>query len=160
MESINTSLSQFSEAGDSMNSEDENCPFLSHLKKLLDKEGINHGSFRFADGSEFITFRIENDEGHEIEMNARATPDDVWLYMFGCVGNLGSVSSVEKSELFQSLMKLNLAIKGTKIALNDENDILLMSSTTNTNLTRDELVEFLYSISIASIEVQGRLEEL
>jgi hypothetical protein len=133
----------------------EHSSFLAHLKQLFDEQGYSYQPFKFEDGSELLTFKITNDEDREIELIARATPDDVWLYFFGRVGNLEDINS--KVELVHSLLQLNMVLLGAKTALNDANDILLMSATNNTNLTYEELEEILDNINFASVEVSSLL---
>ena len=140
-----------------MTIEHEHRSFLERLKQLFDEKGIIYRPIEFEDGSELLYFKMMNDDGQEIEMNARATPDDVWLYFFGRVSNLEDINS--KVELVHSLMQLNMVLLGAKTALNDANDILLMSATNNTNLTNEELEEILDNINFASIEVFSLLEE-
>ena len=140
-----------------MTTENMTSSFLAHLKQLFDKQKVSYEPIKFADGSELLSFSFKNDEGKTLEMMARATPDDVWLYLFGRVGNLMDFSS--KVEVVHSLIQLNMVIMGTKIALNDNNDIILMSATNNTNLTASELDEILDSINFASSEIFSLLEE-
>jgi hypothetical protein len=74
-------------------------------------------------------------------MNARAAPDDTWLYIFRRIGNLGDFSSENRMELLRSLLQLNMVVIGIKIALNDDNYIVLMSSTNNIGLTSGNLTK-------------------
>ena len=136
----------------------EHSLFLAHLKQLLDNQGINFEPMIFPDGSELLTFALIDYDGKELEMMARATPDDVWLYIFGRVGNLTDFDS--KVQLVHSLMQLNFVLMGAKIALNEENDIVLMIATNNTKLTDSELDEILDNIKFASSEFYSLLEEL
>lgn len=141
-----------------MTIDNEHGLFLAHLKQLFDEQGIAYKPIKFADGSELLTFALIDYDGKELEMMARANPDDVWLYIFGRVGNLTDFDS--KVQLVHSLMQLNLDLMGAKTALNEENDILLMTATNNTKLTDSELDEILDNIKFASSEFYSLLEEL
>jgi hypothetical protein len=140
-----------------MTIEQEHSKFLAHLKQLFDKLGISFEPINFPDGSELLTFTLIDYDGKELEMMARVTPDDVWLYIFGRVGNLADVDS--KVQLVHSLMQLNFVTMGAKIALNEENDIVLMIATNNTKLAHSELDEILDNIKFASSEIYSLLEE-
>lgn len=140
-----------------MSIENEESLFLAHIKELLDEQGLNHETTKFADGSELLSFKFLNDDDKELNLMARATPDDIWLYIFGGIGNLMDFNS--KVEVVHSLMQLNMVLLGVKTALNDNNDILLMTATNNSKLTSKEFEDILDNIDFASVEIFSIFEE-
>jgi hypothetical protein len=136
----------------------EPSSFLAHIKKLFEEQGLSYESYQI-DVIEFMSFSIINYDGKEIWLSTYASPDDRWLFIFGKVGNLGDFKSNEQAELILILLHKNMDTLGAKLALNDENDIVLMIATNNKNITYDELDDIIDNINFVSTEIYELLEK-
>lgn len=127
---------------------------LDRLKQLLNENDVEYEEEDLG-----IAFSANDPEGYEITVRAQMNDDGTWLYLFVFVGNLSEVEHHNKERVYQGLLKMNLEISGAKVAMDNDEDFVIIGESNDLDLSFNEFYAIVENVVEASILTHKALEQ-
>ncbi|MBD3407563.1 MAG: hypothetical protein GF411_15710 [Candidatus Lokiarchaeota archaeon] len=139
------------------------CEILTEISKqsLLDrlKQLLNENDVEYKEEDTGIAFVANDSEGYDVTIRAQMNEKGSWLYLFVFVGNLSEVESHNKERVYQGLLKMNLEISGAKVAMDSDEDFVIIGESNDMDLTYNEFHGIVENVIEAAILTHKALEQ-
>lgn len=115
---------------------------LDTARARLDELGINYET-----RGDIISMTWETDHFDNLVVNIMVSPNDVWLYIIAQFTSFFEIADESKRLQFAYEMhKKNFERNGVKFGIDPNDNIVVLTETNDTDLTADELRQFISSV--------------
>ncbi len=107
---------------------------ISHVASLLDQAGLK---YQEVEGSLILLWKTD----HFDELIVRIVPSssEDWLYIYAPFPSIKELSKEDQVELAFSMLRESWKMNGVKLALDPDDDIVVLSETNDRDLTAEEI---------------------
>ncbi|MEM2142283.1 MAG: hypothetical protein QXS20_05800 [Candidatus Thorarchaeota archaeon] len=109
---------------------------LQEIARQLDSVGIK---YQYDQQNNFIGMRWQTDHFDDLRVRIVTNRDESWLYIVAPFGNFYKVDSDKQFQFAIDMLKESWRANGVKMALDDDNDIIVIAETNDRELTGEEL---------------------
>jgi len=116
---------------------------IDHIASLLNEAGIKYDEEAFDNqntpGYKVITMHWKTDHFDDLKIKITANKDESWAYIIAPFTNFYEVEETKRMKLAYDMLKESWRANGVKFAIDDEDDIIVIAETNDTDLTTDEM---------------------
>ncbi len=114
---------------------------LETARKNLDELDIKYD---YSDDE--ITMIWETDHFDNLMIKIMASPNDIWLYIIAQFTSFFDIDESKRLQFLYDMHKKNFERNGVKFGLDPNDNIVVLTETNDTDLTADELRQFISSV--------------
>lgn len=107
---------------------------IDHIENLLSEAEIKHEK---EDG--VIMMRWKTDHFEDLKIKIVTNKDESWVYIVAPFTNFDQVDESKKHKLAIDMLRESWKANGVKFAIDDDNDIIVIAETNDTDLNVDEV---------------------
>ncbi|MHA1576549.1 MAG: hypothetical protein ACTSU3_04240, partial [Candidatus Thorarchaeota archaeon] len=105
---------------------------IDHIASLLDQEHI-----RFERDKDILEMRWKTDHFDDLKIKIIASRDGSWASIVAPFNNFYEVEDTKRMELAYKMLKESWSVNGVKFAINENDDLIVVAETNDTDLTAD-----------------------
>jgi len=107
---------------------------IDHIASLLEQVDI-----KFERDENVLTMRWKTDHFDDLKIKIAANKDESWIYIVAPFTNFYEVEETNRMKLAYEMLKESWKANGVKFAIDDDDDIIVIAETNDTDLTADEI---------------------
>lgn len=107
---------------------------IDHIASLLDQVDIKHER-----DQNVLMMRWKTDHFEDLKIKIAANRDESWAYIIAPFTNFYQVEETKRMKLAYEMLKESWKANGVKFAIDDDDDIIVIAETNDTDLTADEV---------------------
>jgi hypothetical protein len=107
---------------------------IDHIASLLDQIDIKYEK---EDGA--LMTRWKTDHFEELKIKILSNKDESWAYIVAPFTNFYQVEEAKRMKLAYDMLKESWRANGVKYAIDEDDDIIVIAETNDTDLTADEI---------------------
>jgi hypothetical protein len=107
---------------------------IDHIASLLDKIDI-----KYERDENVLMMRWKTDHFDDLKIKIAANKDASWTYIVAPFTNFYQVEETKRMKLAYEMLKESWKANGVKFAIDDDDDIIVIAETNDTDLTADEI---------------------
>ena len=107
---------------------------IDHITSLLDEAEIKH-----TREDNILMMRWKTDHFEDLKIKIMTSKDESWAYIIAPFTNFYEVEESKRMKLAYDMLKESYKANGVKFAINEEDDIIVLAETNDTDLTKDEI---------------------
>lgn len=116
---------------------------LDTCERLLKEQNIGYK----RDGI-VLGFMAKNNEGIEIPIYVTTSENRLWLFLYTVVGTIKDIEEKNQPAVMFGMMRLNRVLTGAKVAVTEQDEIIVIADTNDEDLVFSEFqlsLEMLFS---------------
>ncbi|TFG32697.1 hypothetical protein EU528_02555 [Candidatus Thorarchaeota archaeon] len=107
---------------------------IDHIASLLD-----HVDIKYERDENVLMMRWKTDHFDDLKIKIAANKDESWTYIVAPFTNFYQVEETKRMKLAYEMLKESWKANGVKFAIDDDDDIIVIAETNDTDLTADEV---------------------
>ena len=107
---------------------------IDHVAGLLDQVDI-----KYSREGETLLMRWKTDHFEDLKVRIIANADESWLYIVAPFTSINQIDDSKKQKFFYDMLRQSWNANGVKFAVDDDDDIVIIAETNDTDLTGDEI---------------------
>jgi len=107
---------------------------IDDIEKILKQVGI-----KYTRDQKVITMRWKTDHFDDLKVKITTNNDDSWTYVVAPFTSISQVDESVKSKFFYDMLKESWKANGVKYVIDNDDDIIVISETNDTDLTAQEV---------------------
>ena len=107
---------------------------IDHIASLLDQVEI-----KYEREGHVLMMRWKTEHFDDLKIKIAANKDESWAYIVAPFTNFYQVEETKRMKLAYDMLKESWKANGIKFAIDDDDDILVIAETNDTDLTTDEI---------------------
>ncbi|MHA1246466.1 MAG: hypothetical protein ACTSPE_04010 [Candidatus Thorarchaeota archaeon] len=107
---------------------------IDHVASLLDKVDI-----KYTRDENSLLMRWKTDHFDDLKIKIVPSRDESWLYIVAPFTNFFKVNESDRNKLAYDMLRESWKANGVKFAIDDDDDIIVIAETNDTDLTTDEI---------------------
>lgn len=107
---------------------------LEHIASLLDSADI-----KYEREDNVLMMRWKTDHFDDLKIKIAANKDESWAYIVAPFTNFYQVEETKRTKLAYDMLKESWKANGVKFAIDEDDDIIVIAETNDTDLTADEV---------------------
>ncbi|NWF94576.1 MAG: hypothetical protein HXY34_00365 [Candidatus Thorarchaeota archaeon] len=107
---------------------------IDHVSNLLSQADI-----KYTREGNALTMRWKTDHFEDLKIKVVANRDESWLYIVAPFTNFHQVGEANKMKLAFDMLKESWRANGVKFAIDDDDDIIVIAETNDTDLNVQEV---------------------
>jgi hypothetical protein len=107
---------------------------IDHIASLLDNIDI-----KYERDENVLMMRWKTDHFDDLKIKIAANKDASWTYIVAPFTNFYQVEETKRMKLAYEMLKESWKANGVKFAIDDDDDIIVIAETNDTDLTADEI---------------------
>jgi len=107
---------------------------IDHIASLLDQVDI-----KYERDENVLMMRWKTDHFEDLKIKIAANKDESWAYIVAPFTNFYQVEEAKRMKLAYEMLKESWKANGVKFAIDDDDDIIVIAETNDTDLTTDEI---------------------
>jgi hypothetical protein len=107
---------------------------IEHVSSLLDEVEI-----KYTIEENVIMMRWKTDHFEELKIKVVTNKDESWLYIVAPLTNFHEVDETKRHQLAYDMLKESWKANGVKFAIDDDDDIIVIAETNDTDLNTEEI---------------------
>ena len=107
---------------------------IEHVAALLDQVDIEYT----REGNELLMKR-QTDHFETLTISITTYGDESWLYIYAVFSNVNQIKESNRTEFFLNMLKKSWKANGVKFAVDEDDDIIVIAETNDTDLTGEEI---------------------
>ena len=107
---------------------------IDHIASLLNEVDI-----KFERDENVLMMRWKTDHFDDLKIKIASNKDESWTYIVAPFTNFYQVEETKRMKLAYEMLKESWKANGVKFAIDDDDDIIVIAETNDTDLTTDEL---------------------
>ncbi|MHA1637013.1 MAG: hypothetical protein ACTSUB_03260 [Candidatus Thorarchaeota archaeon] len=107
---------------------------MEHVESLL-----NEADIKFEKEDNVLMMRWKTDHFEDLKIKIVTNNDESWVYIVAPFTNFDQVDESKKFKLAIDMLRESWKANGVKFAIDDDNDIIVISETNDTDLTVGEI---------------------
>ncbi|MGQ4912384.1 MAG: hypothetical protein ACP6KW_09470 [Candidatus Thorarchaeota archaeon] len=109
---------------------------INHIASLLDSIGIKYS---INEQEKIIRMDWKTDRFDSLRVKIVASDNESWVYIVAILWNFYEVAESSRMKLAYDMLKESWRTNGVKFAINEEDDMIVIAETNDTDLTADEI---------------------
>lgn len=109
---------------------------VDHIASLLDEAEI-----KYEREDDVLMMRWKTDHFDDLKIKIAASSNESWAYIVAPFTNFYEVEETKRMKLAYEMLKESWKANGVKFAIDEEDDIIVIAETNDTDLTADEIKE-------------------
>jgi hypothetical protein len=107
---------------------------IDHIASLLDSVDIKHNR-----EDDVLMMRWKTDNFEDLKIKIVTNNDESWVYIVAPFTNFYEVEETKRMKLAYDMLKESWKANGVKFAIDDDDDIIVIAETNDTDLTGEEI---------------------
>jgi len=107
---------------------------IDHIASLLEQVDI-----KYERDENVLMMKWKTDHFDELKIKIAANKDESWTYIVAPFTNFYEVEETKRMKLAYEMLKESWKANGVKFAIDDDDDIIVIAETNDTDLTSDEV---------------------
>ena len=107
---------------------------VDHIASLLDESEI-----KYEREDDVLMMRWKTDHFDDLKLKIAANKDESWAYIVAPFTNFYEVEETKRMKLAYEMLKESWKANGVKFAIDEDDDIIVIAETNDTDLTADEI---------------------
>ena len=107
---------------------------IDHIANLLDQ-----GDIKYEKEENLLMMRWKTDHFDDLKIKIVASKDESWLYIVAPFTNFYQVGEANRMKFAYEMLKESWKANGVKFAIDEQDDIIVLAETNDTDLTVDEV---------------------
>ncbi len=107
---------------------------VDHIASLLDSIEI-----KYTREDNILMMRWKTDHFEDLKIKIVTNKDETWAYVVAPFTNFYEVEETKRMKLAYDMLKESWKANGVKFAIDDDDDIIVIAETNDTDLTGDEI---------------------
>ncbi len=107
---------------------------IDHITTLLDDVEI-----KYTREDNVLMTRWKTDHFEHLKIKIMANNDESWAYIIAPFTNFYEVEESKRMKLAYDMLKESYKVNGVKFAIDDDDDMIVLAETNDTDLTSDEI---------------------
>ena len=107
---------------------------IDHIASLLEQVDI-----KYEREENVLMMRWKTDHFDDLKIKIAANKDESWTYIVAPFTNFYQVEETKRMKLAYEMLKESWKANGVKFAIDDDDDIIVIAETNDTDLTADEV---------------------
>jgi len=107
---------------------------MDHIANLLDQ-----GDIKYERDGNLLMMRWKTDHFDDLKIKIAASKDESWLYIVAPFTNFYQVGEANRMKFAYEMLKESWKANGVKFAIDEQDDIIVLAETNDTDLTVDEV---------------------
>jgi len=107
---------------------------IEHIASLLDQVDI-----KYERESGALMMRWKTDHFEDLKIKVISNKDETWAYIVAPFTNFYQVEEAKRMKLAYDMLKESWKANGVKYAIDEDDDIIVIAETNDTDLTPDEI---------------------
>ncbi|TFG14132.1 hypothetical protein EU537_04230 [Candidatus Thorarchaeota archaeon] len=107
---------------------------LDHISGLLDEIDI-----KYTHDENVLTMRWRTDHFQDLKIKVVANADESWVYIVAPFTNFYQVDEDDRGKLAVDMLRESWKANGVKFAIDEEDDIIVLAETNDTDITAEEI---------------------
>ncbi|MGY5878692.1 MAG: hypothetical protein RTV31_00520 [Candidatus Thorarchaeota archaeon] len=107
---------------------------IDHIASLLEQVDI-----KYERDENVLMMRWKTDHFDDLKIKIAANKDESWTYIVAPFTNFYQVEETKRMKLAYEMLKESWKANGVKFAIDDDDDIIVIAETNDTDLTADEV---------------------
>ncbi len=107
---------------------------IDHIASLLDQVDI-----KYERDENVLMMRWKTDHFDDLKIKIAANRDESWTYIVAPFTNFYQVEETKRMKLAYEMLRESWKANGVKFAIDDDDDIIVLAETNDTDLTSDEI---------------------
>jgi len=109
---------------------------IDHIASLLDEAEI-----KYEHEDDVLTMRWKTDHFDDLKIKIAVNKDGSWAYIVAPFTNFYEVEETKRMKLAYEMLKESWKANGVKFAIDEDDDIIVIAETNDTDLTCEEIKE-------------------
>jgi len=107
---------------------------MDHIANLLDQ-----GDIKYERDGNLLMMRWKTDHFDDLKIKIAASKDESWLYIVAPFTNFYQVGEASRMKFAYEMLKESWKANGVKFAIDEQDDIIVLAETNDTDLTVEEV---------------------
>jgi hypothetical protein len=107
---------------------------IDHIATLLDQ-----GDIKYEKDGNLLMMRWKTDHFDDLKIKIAASRDESWIYIVAPFTNFYQVEETKRMKFAYEMLKESWKANGVKFAIDEEDDIIVLAETNDTDLTVEEV---------------------
>ena len=107
---------------------------IEHVASLLDQIDI-----KYTQEENALLMRWQTDHFEDLKIRIVTNNDESWLYIVAPFTNVNQIEESNRNEFFFAMLKESWKANGVKYAIDEDDDIIVIAETNDTDLTGEEI---------------------
>jgi hypothetical protein len=107
---------------------------VDHIASLLDQVDI-----KYERDDNILMMRWKTDHFDDLKIKIAANKDESWAYIVAPFTNFYEVEETKRMKLAYEMLKESWKANGVKFAIDEDDDIIVIAETNDTDLTAEEV---------------------
>jgi hypothetical protein len=107
---------------------------IEHVATLLDQVEI-----KYTQEGNALLMRWQTDHFEDLKIRIVTNKDESWLYIVAPFTNVNQIEESNKTDFFFNMLKESWKANGVKFAIDEDEDIIVIAETNDTDLTGEEI---------------------
>ncbi|MCK5390327.1 MAG: hypothetical protein KAJ36_07545 [Candidatus Thorarchaeota archaeon] len=107
---------------------------VDHIASLLDESEI-----KYERENNVLMMKWKTDHFDELKIKIASNKDESWTYIVAPFTNFYEVEETKRMKLAYEMLKESWKANGVKFAIDEEDDIIVIAETNDTDLTGEEI---------------------
>jgi hypothetical protein len=107
---------------------------IDHIASLLEQVDI-----KYERDENVLMMRWKTDHFDDLKIKIAANKDESWTYIVAPFTNFYQVEETKRMKLAYEMLRESWKANGVKFAIDDDDDIIVLAETNDTDLTADEI---------------------
>jgi hypothetical protein len=107
---------------------------IDHISSLLDEIEI-----KYTQDENVLTMRWRTDHFEDLKIKVVTNADESWVYIVAPFTNFYQVDEGERAKLAVDMLRESWKANGVKFAIDEEDDIIVLAETNDTDINSDEI---------------------
>ena len=108
---------------------------IAHVASLLDAIGIKYE----IDDKDVIIMNWKTDRFESLRVKIVTNNDESWVYIVAILWNFYQIAESKRMKLAYDMLQESWRTNGVKFAINDEDDMVVIAESNDTDLTAEEV---------------------
>ena len=123
---------------------------VDHIASLLDESGI-----KYERDDNVLKMSWKTDHFDELKIKIAANKDESWAYIVAPFTNFYEVEETKRMLFAYEMLKESWKTNGVKFAIDDDDDIIVIAETNDTDLTSEEIKTLVSHVVLACDTLWG-----
>ena len=107
---------------------------IEHVANLLDQVDI-----KYTREENELLMRWQTDHFEDLKIRIVPNNDESWLYIVVPFASVDQIEESKRNQFFFAMLKESWRVDGVKFAINEDDDIIIIAETNDTDLTGEEI---------------------
>jgi hypothetical protein len=107
---------------------------IEHVATLLDQVDI-----KYTQEGNALLMRWQTDHFEDLKIRIVTNKDESWVYIVAPFTNISQIEEGTKEKFFYDMLKESWKANGVKFAIDEDDDIIVIAETNDTDLTGEEI---------------------